>query len=131
MKRKIIMSVALSLSLLTMLLPWFGGMKGVEEVYGVILLDNPVALTCILLAFVGIWTNFGYNSEIIGSIGMIGIIVMEIYEFMTWHILTISGQFDLNLSIALCYPEFYLALVCIVVTYIIYKYTNKKMNLTQ
>lgn len=131
MKRKIIMTVILALSLLTMIWPWFGGAIGVQEVYGLIMLDNPIALTCMILSFVGIWTNFGRNSEIIGSIGMLGIIAMEIYEFMTWHILTISGRFDLGLSIDLSYPEFYYALFSIIITYIIYKIMNKKINLTR
>lgn len=122
------MTIGLSLSLLTMLFPWFKGIQGVEEVYGVIMLENPVALTCIILSFIGIWTNFGRNSDIIASIGMIGIIVMEIYEFLTWHILTITGHFDLSLSIALCYPEFYYALLCIVMTYIVFQLTNKKVK---
>lgn len=123
------MTVGLSLSLLTMLFPWFRGLQGIEEVYGVIMLENPIALTCIILAFVGIWTNFGRNSDIIASIGMLGMIVMEIYEFLTWHILPMTGHFDLSLSIDLCYPEFYYALLCIVITYIVFQLTNKNVKL--
>ena len=121
MKRKIIMSIVLTISLLTMLLPWFGGYRGVSEVSGFILLDNPIVFACIILAYVGIWTNLGRNSEILGSIGIIGIMVMEIYEFLTWHILTITGRFDLRVSFDWCYPEFYMALLCIVLTFVIYK----------
>lgn len=126
MKRKIFMSIALVISLLTMLLPWFGGAKGVQEVYGILLLENPIAFACIILAFVGIWTNYGRNSEIIGSIGLMGILAMEIYEFLTWHILTITGEFSIHLSLDLCYPEFWIAVLCIIATLVLYKYTNHK-----
>ena len=130
MKRKLFLTSLFVLSLYTISLPWFGG-KNIETVYGWILLDNPIALTCILLVFFGIWSNYGKNSEIIGKIGMMGIIAMQIYEFLTWHIIGISGHFDLGLSIDLCYPEFYFSLCCILFTYIAYQYIYKKINLTQ
>lgn len=82
MKEKIVMTITLLISLSMMAFPWFGGQKGIETIYGVTLLNNPIALTCIILAFVGIWTNFGKNSEIIGTIGLLGIMTMEIYEFL-------------------------------------------------
>lgn len=126
MKKKIILSIALGLSLLTMLLPWFGGVKGVQEVYGILLLENPIAFACMILAFAGIWTNYGRNSEIIGSIGLLGILVMEIYEFLTWHILTITGEFSLSLSLDLCYPEFWIAVLCSIATLSLYKLMNNK-----
>jgi hypothetical protein len=130
MKRKIFLTVLFMMSLVTISLPWFGG-NHIETVYGWVLLDNPIALTCIVLAFFGIWTDYGKNSEIIGSIGMIGIIAMQIYEFLTWHIISLSGHFDLGLSIDLCYPEFYFSLGCVFVTYVVFRYIYKKINLTQ
>ncbi len=130
MKKKILMTLIFILCLSTMLFPWFGKMQGMDDISGLILLKNPVAVTCIILTFIGIWTDFGKNSEIIGAIGLIGIIIMEIYEFLTWHILTITGHFDLNLSIHSSYPEFYLAILCTFITYIIYKHFYQKIDLT-
>lgn len=112
------------LCLSTMLWPWFGDARGVQEIYGTIMLDNPIALTCIILVFMGIWIENDY-SQVFGNIGLIGIIAMQIYEFMTWHIYTISGHFDLGLSFSLCYPEFYYALLSMVMVYIIYKLSYK------
>ena len=128
MKEKIVMTITLLISLSMMAFPWFGGQKGIETIYGITLLNNPIALTCIILAFVGIWTNFGKNSEIIVTIGLLGIMTMEIYEFFTWHILTITGHFDFNFSVQLCYPEFYYALFCMIGTYLIYKHFYKSID---
>lgn len=120
MNNKIKMTIIFILSLLTMMLPWFGGAKGVQEVYGVILLNNPIAFTCMILVFVGIW-NSTRTGEVLGTIGMIGIIVMEVYEFLTWHILTITGRFSLSVSLNMCYPEFYFAVICMMVTFVLYR----------
>jgi len=121
MKRKFIMTGMLTGSLLTMFWPWFGGTRGVQTISGLILLENPIALTCMILAYIGIWSDYGKNSEILGMIGLLGIAVMEIYEFFTWHIITITGHFDLRLSIEWCYPEFYIALFSMIMTLLIYK----------
>ncbi len=121
MKRKIIMTIVLTLSLLMMFFPWFGGAEGIQEVYGLVLLKNPVSLTCLLLISIGIWTDCGKNSEVIGVIGFCGVLVMQIYEFLTWHILTITGHFDLELSMRLSHKEFYIALACIVICLAIYR----------
>lgn len=131
MKRKIILTIAMIICLFTFTWSWFGNARGVQEIQGTIMLHNPIAITCIILVFVGIWTDFGDNSEILGMIGLLGIIAMAIYEFMTWHIITITGQFDINYSIQMCYPEFYYALLCFVFTSFLYRYTYKKYNRTQ
>lgn len=118
------MTVMYILCLSTMLWPWFKDMQGVQAVYGTIMLDNPIALTCMIFVFVGIWIENDYG-RIFGNIGLVGIIAMQIYEFMTWHILTISGHFDLRLSFHLSYPEFYYAVLSTVIIYIIYKLSYK------
>lgn len=129
MKRKIIMSLLLVLSLSTMLWPWFGNRKGLY-IYGSVLLENPISLTCIILSFIGIWIDNDY-SEMFEKIGLLGIIAMQIYEFMTWHILTISGRFDLILSFDLCYPEFYYAVFSVIITYILFKRIHQKVEWSQ
>ncbi len=125
MKKKIVMSIIFALSLSTMLLPWFEGAKGIQEIYGTILLENPIAFTCIILVFVGIWEG-SRTGEIIGTIGMLGIIVMEVYEFFTWHILTITGKFSLSLSLDMCYPEFYFAVFSMFITFMLYRHDCKR-----
>ena len=47
---------------------------------------------------------------IIALIGCIGIVAAEIYGFLTWHIMTISGHFSIGMSFRFAYPEFYIGL---------------------
>lgn len=130
MKRKIAMTIIFIISLSTMFMSWFGGQKGIQDISGFILMDNPIAVTCIILTLVRIWTHFGHTSYMLSCIGLIGLLAMEIYEFFTWHILTISGAFNFSLSLELCYPEFYIALMSTIVTFLIYKYYFWKRDLT-
>lgn len=121
MKKKDYNDYSIDIKLVDDVFPWFGGAEGIQEVYGLVLLKNPVSLTCILLIYIGIWTDCGKNSEVIGVIGFCGVLVMQIYEFLTWHILTITGHFDLELSMRLSHKEFYIALACIVICLAIYR----------
>lgn len=128
MKKKLMMTMVFILCIASMFLPWFKTQDH-EVVSGLILFDNPIALACIVLAFIGIW-DIGSHGEIIGRIGFIGIIAMEIYEFLTWHILRITGEFSLQLSIDLSNQEFYLALLWTCIAFIIYHCMHHRINLT-
>lgn len=130
MKKKIIMTCLLFISLSTMCFQWFGGKSGVQDISGLILLHNPIAVTCIVLSFIGIWECFKENSYILTCIGLLGIALMEIYEFLTWHILTITGHFDLQVSFHQCYPYFFIALLCTLATFFIYQSYFQKSDLT-
>jgi len=125
MKRKIIVCLALILSFITLTFPWFTT-EGIDIITGMSLFHNPIAVTCMILALIGTFGEFGDNGEIIGSIGILGLIVMEIYEFLTWHIITITGRFDLSFSIQSCFPQFYIAVLCLIITFIIYRCTYHK-----
>ena len=129
MSRKLAVTILISVSLLTMLLPWFGGQRGVQEIDGLIMLENPIAIGCIIIMYIGLWLPLGYKSDIIAMIGMLGYIAMQVYEFLTWHILTISGRFDLQLSFHLCYPEFYLSVVTMSLTFFIVKWSMIKEDI--
>ena len=131
MKRKILMTIIFIMSLSTMFMTWFGGYKGVQEISGFILMNNPIAVTCMMITIFSIWMHWGYTSYILCCIGLIGIIAMEIYEFLTWHILTISGSFNLALSFDWCNPEFYIAVMSMIATLLIYRYYFQKMDLTK
>ena len=131
MKRKILMTIIFIMSLSTMFMTWFGGYKGVQEVSGFILMNNPIAVTCMMITIFSIWMHWGYTSYILCCIGLIGIIAMEIYEFLTWHIFPLSGVFSLRLSLELCYPQFYIALMSTIATFFIYKYYFWKRDLTK
>ena len=65
-----------------MLLNQYGGQKGVQEISGLINLLNPI-----------------------------GIVISEIYQFFTWHIMNITGKMSIHNSIEFAFPEFYIGLV--------------------
>lgn len=120
MGKKIIMTIMMILCMLTLLWPWFGNQYHMETVYGTILLENPVALASIILTFLSIWIDNG-SSYFLLNLGFIGMISMEIFVFMTWPMFIITDAINIDLSIALCYPQFYYALFCLILTYIVDK----------
>lgn len=58
MKKKIILTIAFLISLLPMLLSQYGGMKGVQEISGLINLFNPIGIISVLLFIIGVWVSF-------------------------------------------------------------------------
>ena len=113
MKKKIILTIAFLISLLPMLLNQYGGMKGVQEISGLINLFNPIGILSVLVFFVGVWASFKNKkiNKILGTLGTIGIVVSEIYEFFTWYIMNITGKMSIQNSIKFAFPEFYVGLV--------------------
>ena len=130
MKKKIILSTAFIISLLPMLLNQYGGAKGVQEITGLINLLNPIGLVSVTLFAVGVW--FPFEKQVIGkylgSLGTIGIVISEVYEFFTWHVLTITGEVSLQNSIGLAFPEFYIGLIISIVMVAAYFVIDKKVS---
>ena len=58
MKKKIILTIAFLISLLPMLLNQYGGMKGVQEISGLINFLNPIGIISMLVFFAGVWASF-------------------------------------------------------------------------
>ena len=127
MKKKIILTVAFLISLLPMLLNQYGGMKGVQEISGLINLLNPIGIISVLLFIVGVWVSFKNKkiNKILGALGTIGIVVSEIYEFFTWHIMNITGKMSIQNSIEFVFPEFYVGLVISLIMIFVYLYIDK------
>lgn len=113
MKKKVILSIAFVASLLPMLLNQYGGLKGVQEITGLINLVNPIGILSVVLFAVGVWFPFKNQliGKILGALGTLGIIASEIYKFFTWHVMTISGEISIRHSIRFAFPEFYFGLV--------------------
>ena len=118
MKKKIILSIAFLISLLPMLFNQYGGLKGVQEITGLINLLNPI---------LGVWFPVKKRvvSKSLGALGVIGIVVSEIYKFLTWHTLTVTGEVSLQNSIRLAFPEFYIGLTISLVMVIAYFVIDK------
>ena len=75
MKKKIILSVAFIISLLPMLLNQYGGLKGVQEITGLINLLNPIGIASVVLFIVGVWVPMkkpDFN-KVMGILGTVGI----------------------------------------------------------
>ena len=64
-------------------------------------------------------------SKGLGALGTIGIVVSEIYKFLTWHTLTVTGEVSLQNSIRLAFPEFYIGLTISLVMVIAYFVIDK------
>ena len=82
-----------------MLLYQFGGMRDVQEICGLIILSCPITL---------------------GGVGVIKIIILEIYEFLTWYTIGITKDINLYNSINFAVPEFYIVLLISIVIVFIY-----------
>ncbi len=127
MKKKIILSIAFIFSLSPMLLNQYGGAKGVQEISGLVNLFNPVGIVSVLLFIVGIWLPFKNIkvNKALSILGVIGIVVSEIYQFLTWHIQNITGEISIQNSINFAFPEFYIGLVISLIMVIAYFVIDK------
>lgn len=122
MKKKIILTAAFIISLAPMLLSQYGGMRGVQEISGLINLTSPIGLLALVLFVVGVWVTFENPKTgwIMGLLGTIGMVISEIYKFFTWHVLTITGEISLQNSFNFVFPEFYFGLIVSVVMVAVY-----------
>ena len=110
-----------------MLLYQFGGMRGVQEISGLIILLSPITIVSIILFFLGIWFKFKnkITNKILGGIGVVGIVISEIYEFFTWYTIGITKDINLSNSINLAFPEFYIGLLISIIMVFIYFFIDK------
>lgn len=127
MKKKIILTIAFLISLLPMLLNQYGGMKGVQEISGLINLLNPIGIISMLVFLAGVWVSFKNKkiNKILGILGTIGIVVSEIYEFFTWYIKNITGKMSIHNSMEFDFPEFYVGVVISLIMIFVYLCIDK------
>ena len=130
MKKKIILTIAFLISLLPMLLDQYGGMKGVQEISGLINLFNPIGIISVLLFIIGVWVSLKNKkiNKILGELGTIGIVISEIYKFFTWHIMSITGEMSIHNSIEFAFPEFYIGLVSSLIMIFVYLCIDKMVK---
>ena len=129
MKKKIILSVTFVISLLPMLMNQYGGMRGVQEITGMINLLNPIGIISVVLFIIGVWMSFKKPiiNTVLGALGTIGIVISEIYKFFTWHVMTITGEVSIRNSLQLAFPEFYFGLLVSVAMVAAYFDIHKKV----
>ena len=124
MKKKTILSILFTVSLLPMLLNQYGGRRGVQEITGLVNLFNPIGIIAVVLFVIGVWVPFKKEivGKVLGALGVIGIVASEVYKLFTWHVLTITGELSFQHSIRFAFPEFYIGLavsMAMVITYFI------------
>ena len=129
MKKKIILSAAFIISLLPMLLNQYGGLKGVQEITGLINLLNPIGIVSVVLFIVGVWVPMKKPvfNKVMGILGTVGIVISEIYKFFTWHVMNITGEINLQHSMQLAFPEFYVGLVVSIIMIVVYIVVEKRI----
>ena len=122
MKKKSILSLLFVISLLPMFLNQYGAAKGVQEITGLINLVNPIGLFSVCVFFVGVLGEFKKQNigKIFGAVGVLGVVASEIYQYFTWHTLTITGEISLQHSLHLAFPEFYFGLIVSLVMVVAY-----------
>ena len=127
MKKKIILSIAFIISLSPMLLNQYGITKGVQEISGLGNLFNPIGIIAVLLFVIGVWVSFKNIkvNRVLSILGVFGIVVSEIYWFLTWHIKTSSGEISIQKSINFAFPEFYIGLVISIIMIVAYFVIDK------
>ena len=130
MKKKVALTIIFIISLLPMLMNQYGGMKGVQEITGLVNLLNPIGIASVIMFAVGIWMPFKKQTigRVLGALGTIGIVVSEIYKFFTWHVMNITGEVSIHNSIEFAFPEFYIGLVISVIMIVSYFVIDKKLN---
>ena len=129
MKKKIVLSATFIISLLPMLMNQYGGLKGVQEITGMINLLNPIGIISVVLFVIGVWMSFKKPiiNTVLGALGTIGIVISEIYKFFTWHVMTITGEISIQNSIQLAFPEFYIGLAVSLIMVVAYFVIDKTM----
>jgi len=130
MKKKVVLSIAYLLSLSPMLLNQYGGLKGVQEITGMINLLNPIGLLSFVAFAAGVWIPFKHHTlnRLLSLLGTVGIVLSEIYKFFTWHVMNITGTISLQNSIQLAFPEFYFGLAVSIAMVAAYLIIDKKMT---
>ena len=131
MKKKIILSIIFICSLLPMLLNQYGGTKGIQEISGLINLFNPIGIIAVILFIIGVWIPFKnvILNKVLSVLGLIGIVTSEIYQFLTWHIQTITGELSIQNSINFAFPEFYIGLVVSLMMILAYFIIDKEIKI--
>ena len=125
--KRIILTILFIMSLLPMLLNQYGGLKGVQEISGLINLFNPIGIISFILFMLGVWLPLKNDktSKLLGGFGVIGIVLSEIYKFFTWHVPNITGEMSIHNSIEFAFVEFYVGLIISIFMVFIYFFIDK------
>lgn len=130
MNKRIILTAVFFSSFIPMLFDQYGRCKGVQEISGLINLFNPVGIFSVCVFLIGVWGEYKkkYINRILGALGTVGIIISELYKFLTWHYLTITGEISLKNSVEFAFPEFYIGLFVSIAMVAVFFIIDKKFE---
>ncbi len=113
--QKVILTIILMLNLAMMLRDWFGGIGNISF-SGTIILFNPITVFVILVILWGIWHNFkGNKNKFFVIFGILALLFIEIYYFLTWHLMGELNYFSIIASVDLAYPEFFIGIITTII----------------
>lgn len=130
MKKKMLLSIIFILSLIPMCFSQYGSAKGVEEVSGIINLTNPLGIIAVILYFAGIWINIKKEkiNKCLPYIGMVGIILSELINLLTWGYPSTSYLDGIRNCFRRVFPMFYVGLIISVILIFVYRTIDKNFN---
>ena len=130
MKKKILLSLIFIFSLIPMCFSQYGALKGVQEVSGLINLTNPIGFISVILYAIGIWVNFKNKNinKYFPYIGMIGIILSELNNFLTWNYPNTSYLEGIKNCFYMVFPMFYVGLIISILLIPVYRIIDKKLE---
>lgn len=126
MKKKLILSIIFIISLIPMLFPQYGG--GAVRVSGIINLISPIGMVSVVLFWVGVWFKFK-NADIsryLPYFGMVGIILSELNNLMTWNYPNKSFLEGISHCFENVFPMFYVGVIISIIIIFIYFFVEKK-----
>ena len=130
MKKKMLLSIIFILSLIPMCFSQYGSAKGVEEVSGIINLTNPLGIVAVILYFAGILINFKKEkiNKCLPYIGMVGIILSELINLLTWGYPSTSYLDGIKNCFSRVFPMFYVGLIISVILIFVHRPIDKNFN---
>ena len=128
--KKKLLSLLFILSLIPMLFYQYGSKIGVVAFLGIINLTNPIGIVAVVLFFIGVWGKFKSQkfNVIFAYIGMIGVVLSEIYELLTWNYPNTSYLDGIKNCFNNVFPMFYVGLISSIIMILAYKIVDKKLN---
>ena len=130
MKKKMLLSIIFILSLIPMCFSQYGSAQGVEEASGIINSTNPLGIIAVILYFAGIWINFKKEkiNKCLPYIGMVGIILSELINLLTWGYPSTSYLDGIKNCFSRVFQMFYVGLIISVILIFVYRTIDKNFN---
>lgn len=105
----------LIISIIGFFLPWFYFEKSVDYRTGLPWLNNPFLIGCYICSI--FFTILRMNIE--SGISTLLIFIYEIYIFLTWHVMTITGEINIKTSFSTAHYGFYISFLSLLIALII------------